>query len=155
MTSNSAAQASAEGAKTMADELADEQGTSDGSTRLAYILGVPLADDAIREWPQMGEVVRGRDLIGAVEGNFEELTLAVGERRRFGQFLVVEWSNDYGDGAIYRNVTIAQIEDGEAVRVTDYWGGPFQTPQWRKAMTDRLEMPPDGRWPSADRLLHR
>ena len=102
-----------------------------------------------------GEVVRGRDLIGAIEGNFEELTLAVGKRRRFGDFLLVEWSADYGDGVIYRNVTLAEIEDGEAVRVTDYWGKPFETPEWRKGRTDRLDMPPDGRWPASDRLSHR
>jgi hypothetical protein len=135
--------------------VADENAVSDASTRLAYILGVPLADDAVREWPQMGEIVRGRDQIGAVEGHFEEFRLAVGERRRFGDFLLVEWSADYGDGAIYRNVTIAEIEDGEAVRVTDYWGMPFDTPDWREEMTDRLDMPADGRWPSADRLSHR
>ena len=127
---------------------------SDGQTRLAYILGVPLADDVVREWPQMGEVVRGRQLIGEVEGTFEQLTLAVGERRRFGDFLVVEWSSDYGDGAIYRNLTIAEIRDSEAVRVTDYWGKPFDTPEWRADMTDRLDMSPTGRWPSADRLSH-
>ena len=132
--------------------MADEGAVSAGSTRLAYILGVPLADDAVREWPQMGEIVRGRDQIGAVEGHFEEFRLAVGEHRRFGDFLVVEWSADYGDGAIYRNVTIAEIEDGEAVRVTDYWGKPFDTPGWREEMTDRLDMPADGRWPSDDRL---
>jgi hypothetical protein len=132
--------------------VGDDSAVSDASTRLAYILGVPLADDAVREWPQMGEIVRGRDQIGAVEGHFEEFRLAVGERRRFGDFLLVEWSADYGDGAIYRNVTIAEIEDGEAVRVTDYWGKPFDTPDWREEMTDRLDMPTDGRWPSADRL---
>ena len=132
--------------------MADESAGSAGSTRLAYILGVPLADDAAREWPQLGEIVRGRDQIGAVEGHFEEFRLAVGERRRFGDFLLVEWSADYGDGAIYRNVTIAEIADGEAVRVTDYWGKPFDTPEWREEMTDRLDMPADGRWPSADRL---
>ncbi len=131
------------------------ESAADSSTRLAYILGMPLADDAVREWPQMEEIVRGRDLIGAVEGHFEEFRLAVGERRRFGDFLLVEWSADYGDGAIYRNVTIAEIEDDEAVRVTDYWGKPFETPDWREEMTDRLEMPADGRWPSGDRLSHR
>jgi hypothetical protein len=30
----------------------------DGTTRLAYILGMPLADQVERQWPQMGEVVR-------------------------------------------------------------------------------------------------
>ena len=151
MTSNTAGQVRTGRSETVADASA----VSDGSTRLAYILGVPLAEDVVREWPQMGEIVRGRELIGAVEGNFEELTLAVGERRRFGDFLLVEWSNDYGDGAIYRNVTIAQIEDGEAVRVTDYWGKPVETPEWRKDTTDRLDMPSSGRWPSGDRLSHR
>ncbi len=150
MTSPTTAQVATGRSETVADESA----ISDGSTRLAYILGVPLAEDVVREWPQMGEIVRGRELIGAIEGNFEELTLAVGERRRFSNFLLVEWSNDYGDGAVYRNVTIAQIEDGEAVRVTDYWGKPFEIPEWRKATTDRLDMPPSGRWPSADRLSH-
>jgi hypothetical protein len=57
--------------------VADEDAVSHGSTRFAYILGVPLADDAVREWPQMGEIVRGRDQIGTVEGHFEEFRLAV------------------------------------------------------------------------------
>ncbi len=135
--------------------MAEESAASDSSTRLAYILGVPLADDAVREWPQMREVVRGRDMIGAVEGHFEDFRLAVGERRHFGDFLLVEWSADYGDGAIYRNVTMAEIEEGKTVRVTDYWGKPFDTPDWREEMTDRLDMPAGGRWPSADRLSHR
>ena len=147
--------ASSDGATAGGLDSAADEGGADGSTRLAHILGVPLAEAVVREWPQMGEVVRGRDLIGAVEGNFEELTLAVGKRRRFGDFLLVEWSADYGDGAIYRNLTIAEIEDGEAVRVTDYWGKPFETPEWRKGRTDRLDMPPDGRWPASDRLEHR
>ncbi len=73
------------------------------------VLGVALADDVVREWPQMSEIVRGRKLIGAIEGQFEEPTLAVGERRRFGDFLMVEWSNDYGDDVIYRNLTIAEM----------------------------------------------
>jgi hypothetical protein len=134
--------------------MSDEVAASNGETRLAFILGVPLADDVVREWPQMGEIVCGRELIGKVEGNFEELTLAVGKRRRFGDFLIVEWSNDYGDGAVYRNVTIAEIEDGKATRVTDYWGKPFETPGWRTAMTDKLDMSPTGRWPAKDRLEH-
>ena len=104
--------------------VADEERRFCWLDRLAYILEVPLADVAVREWPRMGEIVRGRDQIGAVEGHFEEFRLAVGEHRRFSDFLIIEWSADYGDGAIYRNVTIAEIEDGEcrARKVTDYCG---------------------------------
>lgn len=122
--------------------------------RLEFILGVPLAKDAVRQWPQMGEIVRGRQLIGDIEANFDTLTLAVGRRLKFGDFLVVEWSNNYGDGKVYRNVTIAELKDGQAVKVTDYWGKPFTTPDWRQKVTDRLDMPTDGIWPDADHLTH-
>ena len=76
---------------------------SNGQTRLAYILGVPLARDCQRQWPQMGEVVCGRDLIGQVDGNFPELTLELGRRMHLdNDIIVVEWTCNYGDGRLYR-----------------------------------------------------
>jgi hypothetical protein len=127
---------------------------SDGQTRLAYILGAPLASDCQRQWPQMEEVVHGRDLIGEVEGNFPELTLGVGRRLHLDNIVVVEWSCNYGDGRVYRNVSIAELSDGHATRVTDYWGEPTTTPEWRQAITDRLDMPADGIWKDAQHLTH-
>jgi hypothetical protein len=128
---------------------------SNGQTRLAYILGVPLAPDCQRQWPQMEEVVRGRDLIARVEGNFAELTLEVGRRLRLAEdVIVVEWTCNYGDGRLYRNVSIAEILDGQAVTVTDYWGEPTTTPDWRRPLTDRLDMPGDGIWKDIDHLAH-
>jgi hypothetical protein len=128
---------------------------SNGQTRLAYILGVPLAPDCERQWPQMEEVVRGRDLIARVEGNFAELTLEVGRRLRLAEdVIVVEWTCNYGDGRLYRNVSIAEISDGQAVTVTDYWGEPTTTPDWRRPLTDRLDMPGDGIWKDIDHLAH-
>lgn len=126
--------------------------SNDGRTRLSYILGAPLADHCIRQWPQMRELVEGSDLIAKVEGNFEVATLEVGRRISFDSIVVVEWTINYGDGRLYRNVTIGELENGEAVRVTDYWGEPNETPEWRKGMTSRLTMDPDGVWPSEDRL---
>ena len=87
---------------------------------------VALSDDALRQWPQSGEVITGRERIGEVESHFEGLRLAVGRRHACGDTLVVEWSTDYGDGRVYRNVTVADLRDGQAVRVTDYWGEPFE-----------------------------
>ncbi|MFE5586247.1 hypothetical protein [Kitasatospora sp. NPDC056531] len=128
---------------------------SNERTRLAYILGVPLADDVERQWPQMGEVVRTSKLVGEVEGNFPELTLEVGRRLHLSDdVIVVEWTCDYGDGRLYRNVSIAELQEGKAIRVTDYWGEPTTTPEWRRALTDRLDMPADGIWPDAQRLRH-
>ena len=131
-----------------------EEGPKDGRTRLSYILGAPLAENCIRQWPQMGELVAGRDLISKVEGNFGIATLEVGRRVSLDSIVVVEWTINYGDGRLYRNVTIGELEKGEAVRVTDYWGEPVETPEWRRGMTARLTMEPDGVWPSEDRLKH-
>ncbi|MFE9691758.1 nuclear transport factor 2 family protein [Micromonospora sp. NPDC005806] len=124
----------------------------DANTRLERILGVPLAEDAVRQWPQSGELIRGRARIAEVESHFVGLRFAVGPRHTCGDTLVVEWSNDYGDGRIYRNVSIAELRDGEAVRVTDYWGEPFTVPEWRRELGERLDMSPGGVWPASDDL---
>ena len=128
--------------------------SSNGATRVAYILDQPLAEHVVRQWPQMREIVRSRQLIADVEGNFPELTLEVGRRLHLGDVVVVEWTCNYGDGRLYRNVTIGELNDGEVVRVTDYWGEPTNTPEWRVEMTARLEMPEDGIWPDNDHLSH-
>ena len=130
------------------------QPESNAESRLAYILGVPLAEDVVRQWPQMGEIVRTNSRIAEVEGNFPELTLEVGRRLHLGDVVVVEWTANYGDGRLYRNVTIGELQDGKVVRVTDYWGEPTETPQWRRPTTDRLDMPGDGIWPDAQHLGH-
>jgi hypothetical protein len=38
-----------------ADQMNANQQESDGATRVAYILGVPLAQNVVRRWPQMSE----------------------------------------------------------------------------------------------------
>ena len=82
------------------------------------------------------------------------LRLGVGRRLACGDIFVVEWSADYGDGRVYRNVTIAELQDGKAIRVTDYWGEPFMPPEWRKALAERLDMASSGVWPPGDTLVH-
>ena len=134
--------------------MSTDQADSNGATRVAYLLGVPLAEHVVRQWPQMGEIVRTRQLIADVEGNFPELTLEVGRRLHLGDVVVVEWTCNYGDGRLYRNVTIGELEDGEVVRVTDYWGEPTATPEWRQGMTARLDMHAEGIWPAAAQLGH-
>jgi hypothetical protein len=121
-------------------------------TRVERILGVPLADDAVRQWPQSGELLHGRSRIAEVESHFVGLRLGVGRRLVCGDALVVEWTADYGDGRLYRNVTVAELHEGKAVRVTDYWGEPFTPPVWRQQLADRLEMGDGGPWPAVDAL---
>lgn len=107
------------------------------ATRVERVLGAPLAERAIRRWPQSGELLRGKARIAEVESHFPDLKLSVTRRRRFGDLIVVEWNTDYGDGRIYRNVSLGELEGGEVVQVTDYWGEPFSPPSWRVDLAER------------------
>ncbi len=122
-------------------------------TRLERILGIPLADDAVRQWPQSDELLRGRVRISEVESHFVGLRLGVGRRLICADTIVVEWTADYGDGRLYRNVSIADLHNGKAIRVTDYWGEPFTPPAWRESLAERLDMPRAGTWPPSDVLI--
>ena len=64
--------------------------------------------------------------------------------------LIVEWTSDYGDGKLHRNVTIADIKNGEAIAVTDYWGAPFERPEWRIGLTEPLDN--TSIWPNKENL---
>ena len=132
--------------------MATGQQGSDGATRVAYILGVPLAGNVVRQWPQMGEIVRpsrllaktSRRLPGVQDVNHQAACLVVS--------VVVELGLETRDACLYRNVTVGELENGRAVRVTDYWGEPTAIPEWRQSLTDRLDMPGDGIWPDGEHL---
>jgi hypothetical protein len=121
---------------------------SSHETRVERVLGAPLAADAVRRWPQSGEVIRGKVRIARVESHFRNLKLAITRRHSCGAVVVVEWNSDYGDGRVYRNVTIGELLQGEVVRVTDYWGEPFTPPQWRHELSESEVV-----WPHADELI--
>lgn len=115
-------------------------------TRVEKLMGAPLARDAMRHWPQSGEVVRGRDRIAEVESHFEGFKIAIARRRQYDDgLIVVEWSGDYGDGRVYRNVSLGELRDGEVISITDYWGEPFVQPAWRAQLSEceRVSPTPD------------
>ena len=111
-------------------------------TRVERLLGAPLADDAVRRWPQSGEILRGKARIAEVESRFQGLKLAVTRRHACGRVIVVEWNSDYGDGRVYRNVSIGELQDGRVTRVADYWGEPFARPEWRRGLSDSEDVRP-------------
>jgi hypothetical protein len=102
----------------------------------------------VRQWPQSGESIRGKARIAEVESHFVGLRLGVGRRHVCDNVIVVEWSTDYGDGRVYRNVSIAELRDGTARRVTDYWDEPFVPPAWRQPFADTLDLAHSDVWPT-------
>jgi hypothetical protein len=115
---------------------------SNYETRVERILEAPLAIDAVRRWPQSGEVLRGKARIAEVESHFQDLKLGITRRHSCGAVIVVEWNTDYGDGRVYRNVTIGELSEGKVVRLTDYWGEPFVPPEWRQGLSDSEDVRP-------------
>ena len=115
---------------------------SNYETRVERLLAAPLATDAIRRWPQSGEVLHGKARIAEIESHFRNLKLGVTRRHSCGDVMVVEWNADYGDGRVYRNVTIGELHEGEVVRVTDYWGEPILPPQWRHGLSELEDVRP-------------
>jgi hypothetical protein len=106
------------------------------------------AADAVQEWPQSGERIRGRDNIRAVAENYPtgprglkpEMTL----RRILEpcQAYVLESVIDYGDGVPVSLVSIIETSAGRIVRETDYFAYPFAPPDWRKPWVELMYREP-------------
>lgn len=103
------------------------------------------AEDAVQEWPQSGERIRGRDNIKAINDNYPASTgtsPTVSLRRILqpGKAWVIESVIDYGDGVPVSFVAIVETNDeGKVSRETDYFASPFEAPEWRKQWVEQME----------------
>jgi hypothetical protein len=100
------------------------------------------ADDIVNEFPQSGERFRGRDNIAAMNRSYSGQTgTPTTKLRRIlkpGEAWVIEATIDYGDGTPISGVTILETgPDGKVVKETDYFGNPFEAPEWRRPYAER------------------
>jgi ketosteroid isomerase-like protein len=93
-------------------------------------------EDAVMDWPQSGEQVRGGDNRRAVYGAFPQLpTITLRRIVDAGDLVIAEASLDYG-GPVYLAVFIFELRDGRIARETAYWAEPFEAPAWRSQWVD-------------------
>jgi ketosteroid isomerase-like protein len=92
-----------------------------------------MHDDYVQEWPQSGERIEGPDDAIAIDRNFPGGLPATTVRRVVadGDLAVLEAELRYADGSVYHGVSVIEVRDGKLVRETDYFGAPFDPPQWR------------------------
>ena|ERR1700761_8060307 len=95
-------------------------------------------DDAVLEYPQSGERLRGRHNIQAsrtVQPNAKRFTV----RRIVGRqdLWVTEFVITY-DGRPSYVVSVMEFEDGKVVRETQYFGDPFQPGPSRSHLVERM-----------------
>jgi hypothetical protein len=95
------------------------------------------------EMPQSGERFRGRENVKASWKAFTEDSAppSIRIRRvlvREGSW-VVESVVDYGGGQVSLGVAILELKDGKVWRDTRYFAEPFEAPQWRTHLLERME----------------
>lgn len=97
-----------------------------------------FTDDAVMEWPQSGERIRGAEARRAVYARIDPLPTVTPRRILERQDLVVvEAHLDY-DGTGYDCVFIFEVRGGRIARETAYWAAPFDPPAWRADLVERM-----------------
>jgi SnoaL-like domain len=94
--------------------------------------------DAVLEYPQSGERIRGRDRIQAsrmAQSNYKRFSV----RRIIGaaNLWVTEFILTY-DGQPSYTVSIMEFEDGQVIRETQYFGDAFKPGQSRSQWVERM-----------------
>jgi ketosteroid isomerase-like protein len=95
-------------------------------------------DDAVMEWPQSGERIRGAENRRGIYSSFPQLP-TISPRRMIsrGDLVVVEALLDYG-GPRYQTVFIFEFTDGKIAKETAYWAQPFEAPAWRSQWVEKM-----------------
>lgn len=96
-------------------------------------------DDALLEWPQFSERIRGAANRRQVYSNIPALP-QITTRRIFGEgdLWIAEATLDYGDGAIFSTVFVFEFREEKIARETAYWATPAPPAEWRAAWVEPL-----------------
>ena len=97
-------------------------------------------DDAVMDWPQFSERIRGAENRRHVYTNIPALP-SITPRRIFGEgdLWIAETRMDYGEGAIYNAVLIFEFRNGMIARETAYWATPAPPAEWRAGWVEPLD----------------
>jgi ketosteroid isomerase-like protein len=129
-------------------------------------LGELQHPDFVQEYPQSGEVIRGRDNFRAANERYSDV---LSETRRVtgtedrwilspgflsltptrivgaGDTFTVEALATYAGGDIYHAVAIYELRDGKVFRGRTYFAAPFEAPAWRAPYVEPMAQRDDGR----------
>ncbi|MDR3635944.1 MAG: nuclear transport factor 2 family protein [Isosphaeraceae bacterium] len=96
-------------------------------------------DDAVVEYPQSGERVRGRHNVQALRSQHPARPSGFVVRRIVGggELWVTEYVIAY-DGGRINTVSMMEFQAGKVVRETQYFAEPFEPPAWRAQWVERM-----------------
>jgi hypothetical protein len=97
------------------------------------------ADDAVVEWPQGGERVRGKANIIAFRSTYPaRQQFEVHRITGCHDLWVTEYTIRYDDRPVMA-VGIMEFRDGKVVRERIYFGDPWEPPAWRAQWVERFD----------------
>jgi len=120
--------------------------------------------DFVAEYPQSGEVIRGRDNFRAANERYSQVQTetrrVTGTEDRWilspglwsltptrivgaGDTFTVEALATYPGGDSYHVVAILELRDGKVVRGRTYFAAPFEAPAWRAPYAEPMARPDD------------
>ncbi len=99
-------------------------------------------DDAIVEYPQSGERIRGRQNVQALRSQHPDKPSGFVVRRIIGagDLWVTEYVIAYS-GRRFNTVSIMEFQAGKVVHETQYFADPFEPPAWRARWVERMTGP--------------
>ncbi len=99
-----------------------------------------VADDYVGEYPQSGELIRGKHACLAIYRNYPggSPSMKVHRITGGGDKWVAELAMDYGGRKVF-GVSILEFRGDKLVHQTDYWGDPFPAPEWRIQWVEKME----------------
>lgn len=98
------------------------------------------ADDAVLEFPQGRERIRGKANIIAFRSAYPAKVTIELHRTVGGQDLRVnEFTIRYNDANPFNGVSIMELRDGKVVRERIYYGEPWEAPVWRAQWVEPME----------------
>lgn len=101
-----------------------------------------MASDAVQRWPQSREVLRGLDrILETTRRRSSVPRVRVAELVEADDRVIAQWSADYGDGKVWRNVSLFRLGDGLMIEEIDYFGDPFDGPAWRADLVEIEDLP--------------
>jgi ketosteroid isomerase-like protein len=98
------------------------------------------SDDAIVEYPQSRERIRGRRNVQALRSHHPARPSGFTVRRIVGSgnFWVTEYVITY-EGKPVHTVSIMEFRDSKVARETQYFAEPFEPPAWRARWVEPME----------------
>jgi ketosteroid isomerase-like protein len=106
-----------------------------------------LTDDIVEEYPQSGEVIRGKDNRRAIMENYpggaprETSTTGASPKpptiTGAGDHFTAAGQITYPNGETWQVVSLLDLHDGKISKMTSYFAAPFEAPAWRAPYVEK------------------